>query len=173
MARRCKCSICKKDLTTDKAYKITNNKGKTTYYCTKEEYEQLIKEKQDKEHCLEMVAQYMRLKFATPIIIKEINKLHEYYEYIVIEKCFKENEKAINWFLDNNEDSSEFGKVRYCFTIIQNNINKTYQKHKKELEQIQGLFKIKQNEIDVNIINDISNNKPIRKDVNDISMFLD
>jgi hypothetical protein len=140
MARRCKCVICKKDLTTDKAYKVIIN-GKSKYYCCEEEYKNEEKQKNDRQHCLEFVAKSMRLKFATPSVQKEVNKLKEYYDYAVIERCFKENESSINWFLNNNEDSSDYGKCRYILTIIQNNINKTYKKYIKELEQMKSMFK--------------------------------
>ena len=38
MARKVKCKICKKELTSDKAYKVTDEKGRNCYYCSKEEY---------------------------------------------------------------------------------------------------------------------------------------
>ena len=112
----------------------------------------------------------MRLKLATPFIQKEVNKLKEYYDYIVIERTFKDNEKSINWFLDNNEDSSEFGKCRYIFTIISNNINKTYNKYKKELSDMEAMFK-QDDTVDIEIMN--MDNKQTKREVSDISQFLD
>jgi hypothetical protein len=171
LARKCVCKACKKELTTDKAYKVTINE-KSKYYCSEDEYNDLLKEQEERNHCLEAISNHMRLKFVTPYIQKEINKLKEYYNYIVIEKCFKENEKVINWFLDNNENSSEFGKCRYIFTIIQNNINKTEKKHKKELEEMKLMFEQTQsNTIDVDIMNNISQTP--NRQVSDISSFLD
>jgi YHS domain-containing protein len=170
MARKCKCQICSKELTNDKAFKVEIN-GRRKYYCSEEEYNDYVKQQDERQHCLDIVAKYMRLKFATPYIQKEINKLKEYYDYIVIEKCFKENESTISWFLDNNDNSSEFGKCRYVFTIIQNNINKTDKKHKKELEEMKQMFKENQNNIDIDIMN-ISETQTTRP-IADISSFLD
>lgn len=169
MARKCKCKKCKQELTTDKAYKVIIN-GKNQYYCNKEEYDNIIKEKEARQHCLEEIASYMRLKFATPFIQKEVNKLKEYYDYIVIERSFKDNEKSINWFLDNNENSSEFGKCRYVFTIISNNINNTYNKYKKELSDMKAMFK-QDDTVDIEIMN--MDNKQSKREVSDISQFLD
>lgn len=171
MARKCICQICKKELTTDKAFKV-QEKDKRKYYCSQEEYEDFLKKQEEKQHCLQMIAEYMRLKFVTPCVKKEVNKLLEYYDYIVIEKCFKENEKSIVWFLDNNENSSEFGQCRYIFTIIQNNINKTDKKYKKELKQMQELFNKKQKDVNIEIMN-ISEDKQSTRQVSDISQFLD
>lgn len=171
MARKCKCQGCLKELTTDKAYKVEVN-GRRKYYCSEDEYKDLVKQQEERQHCLDLIAKYMRLKFATPYIQKEVNKLIEFYDYIVIEKCFKENENTISWFLDNNENSSEFGKSRYIFTIIQNNINKTDKKHKKELEQLKQMFNQKQNEVDIEIMN-IPENINQNRQISDISSFLD
>lgn len=171
MARKCKCQVCQKELTTDKAYKVNIN-GRSKYYCSEDEYRDLIKQQEDRQHCLELISKYMRLKFATPHIQKEVNKLKEYYDYIVIEKCFKENESTISWFLDNNDNSSEFGKSRYIFTIIQNNINKTDRKHKKELEEMKQMFNQSNNSVDIDIMNTIDN-QTINRPISDISSFLD
>ena len=171
MARKCKCQICQKELTTDKAYKVTIN-GRSKYYCSEDEYNDLIKQQEERQHCFDIVLKYMGLKFATPQVKQEVNKLKEYYEYRVIEKCFKENENAIHWFLNHNENSSVFGKCRYVFTIIQNNINKTDKRHKKDLEQMKAMFNQSQNNIDIDIMN-LSENKESTRIVSDISNFLD
>ena len=105
-------------------------------------------------------------------MLKEINKIAEYYEYIVIKKCFIENEKSIQWFLNNNENSTEYGKARYISTIILNNINKTLKKHKDEIKQMELLFAKNKNDIDINLIDSVEIKKR-DKEINDISDFLD
>ena len=37
MARKCKCKVCKTELMTDVAFKVTHN-GKNSYYCSESEY---------------------------------------------------------------------------------------------------------------------------------------
>ena len=171
MARKCKCQICKKQLNTDIAYKIIKN-NKNLYYCSKEEYDNNIKEQEIKHSCLDYIAQCMRLKFCTPFVLKEINKLINYYDYPVIKRTFKDNIKSIDWFLDNNENNSEFGKVRYIFTIIQNNINKSAKDYKEEQEKMRLLFK-KENDIDIELINKLDNKNNKINNIHDISNFLD
>lgn len=171
MVRKCKCQICKKQLNTDIAYKIIKN-NKNLYYCSKEEYDNNIKEQEIKRSCLDYIAQCMRLKFCTPFVLKEINKLINYYDYPVIKRTFKDNIKSIDWFLDNNENNSEFGKVRYIFTIIQNNINKSAKDYKEEQEKMKSLFK-KENDIDIELINKLDNKNNKINNIHDISNFLD
>lgn len=171
MARKCKCQICKKQLNTDIAYKIIKN-NKNLYYCSKEEYDNNIKEQEIKCSCLDYIAQCMRLKFCTPFVLKEINKLINHYDYPVIKRTFKDNIKSIDWFLDNNENNSEFGKVRYIFTIIQNNINKSAKDYKEEQEKMKSLFK-KENDIDIELINKLDNKNNKINNIHDISNFLD
>ena len=127
MARKCKCQICKKQLNTDIAYKIIKN-NKNLYYCSKEEYDNNIKEQEIKRSCLDYIA--------------------------------------------NNENNSEFGKVRYIFTIIQNNINKSAKDYKEEQEKMKSLFK-KENDIDIELINKLDNKNNKINNIHDISNFLD
>lgn len=172
MPRKVICKICGKQLTNDKAYKVTIN-GKNKYYCTKEEYDNMIKQSEIKQDCLNYIAECMRLKFCTPFVLKEINKLINYYDYPIIKRTFKDNIDSINWFLDNNSNSSEFGKVRYIFTIIANNINKSAKTYKEEQEKMKKLFNKSNN--DIEIMNTMENNKIKNNNTNihDISSFLD
>ena len=171
MARKCKCKICGKQLTTDTAFKVTNDK-KNTYYCSKEEYDLSIQITKERDECFNYIAECMRLKFCTPFIKKEINYLLPYYDYPIIKRAFKDNIKSIDWFLDNNENNSEFGKVRYIFTIIQNNINKSAKDYKEEQEKMRLLFK-KENDIDIELINKLDNKNNKINNIHDISNFLD
>ena len=173
MSRKCKCKICGKQLTTDTAYKITNYNGKNTYYCSKEEYDEVNKKKEIENRCYNTISTIMNIPFVTPMLKKQIKKIVEFYDYPIIERTFKENEKAIKWFLDNNEDSSEYGKSRYIMTIIINNINGVARKYKEEQKRIKQLFESNNNNNDISIINDLNDKQQIKRDVSDISEFLD
>lgn len=171
MARKCTCKLCKNKLTTDVAYKIIN--GKTnTYYCSQEEYENFIKDGEKKNSCFETIAAIMQIPVVTPVMKKEVNKLNNYYDYIVIERTFKECENNIRWFLNNKDNSSEYGKTKYIITVVSNNINAVQKKYIQELKELERLFhKQENNNIDVDIMN-ISEEKPKVKTKNDISDFL-
>lgn len=171
MGRKCKCKICKKELITDTAYKVVVD-NKNTYYCNEEEYKNELKKKQYKDNCYNTIKNILNEPFVTPMMKKEINKLTGFYDYIVIEKTFKECEENIKWFLNNKEYNTEYAKIRYVITIIQNNINSVYKRYTGELKEMEKLFKQSNNEtVDTNIINNsIINNL---KNNNDISEFLD
>src|SRR5574344_309602 len=169
MARKCKCTHCKKELSTDIAYKATIN-GKNKYYCTKEEYETIQNEINDKNKCLETISTILNIPFVPPMMLREINDLTKFYSYIVINRTFKDNEKNIRWFIENRDSGSEYGKIKYIMTIIKNNINTTYKKYIKEQQQLVEMFKTNDKEIDMDIIN-ITNDKQ-SNDISDISEFL-
>ena len=124
MARSCKCNHCKKQLTTDIAYKVTIN-GRNKYYCSEDEYNQIQEEINSKTKCLETISNILDIPFIQPMMLKEINSLRDFYSYIVIERTFKDNRESIQWFLENKDNGSEFGKIKYIMTIIKNNINST------------------------------------------------
>jgi hypothetical protein len=172
MARSCTCKICSKKITTDIAFKVV--KGNINYYyCSQQEYEDYIDEKIKKEDCFITVAKILEEPVITPMMKKEINELKKFYDYIVIEKTFKEFESSIRWFLQNKSDCSEYAKTRYIITIVKNNINSTYKKYIEEQKQIKKLFiKSENNNIDMEIINIENSQEKISKS-NDISEFLD
>ena len=152
------------------AYRVTIN-GKSTYYCNSEEYNKLIKETIDKNKCLETIKEIMNIKMLPPIMVKKVNELRDFYDYIVIEKAFKESRESIEWSLESKEFNNEFTKAKYITSIVANNIDRVYKKHKKDMEDIERLFK-KQDEVMVDIVDtDISRTKT--NDRSDISEFLD
>lgn len=169
MARKCKCTHCKKELTTDIAYKVNIN-GRNKYYCTEEEYKTIQSEINDKNKCLETISTILNIPFVPPMMLREINDLTKFYSYIVINRTFKDNEKNIRWFIENRDSGSEYGKIKYIMTIIKNNINTTYKKYIKEQQQLVEMFKTNDKEIDMDIIN-ITNDKQ-SNDISDISEFL-
>lgn len=170
--RKVKCKICGNELTNDVAYKVKIGKV-NNYYCTKEEYEDLQKQKQTKEECMVYVQQMLGLPLLPPMMIKEINRVSKSFDYIVIQKTFKECESKIKWFLEGASGSFDYPKARYIITIIENNINSVFKKHKHEQEQMKRLFEIqKDKEIEVDLFN-ISNKPTTTSKVTDISEFLD
>ena len=173
MSRKVKCKICKKQLTTDTSFKVVRN-GKNEYYCSEEEYNELLKEKEDRNKCLELIASVFNIEYCPPMVVKELNNISKHYDYKTIIDTLndKEVKSTIEWFLDNN--GFNFGTVRYVFTIIENNIDKIFKQRKKELEQIEKMLNgSAKNTIDIDIMNDIEENETDKKkDIVDISDFL-
>lgn len=170
MSRQCKCQICGKKINTSEAYKI-QIKNKNKYYCSEEEYQKDLWQKQAKDQCFNTILEIMNIPFVTPMMKKELNNLNKFYDFNIIENTFKRYIKQIQWFLNNNNSSSEYGKTRYIMTIIQNNINAVateikniHQEREKELNNT--------NKVDVDIIN-LSQCNTSQSEVSDISKWLD
>lgn len=173
-----KCKKCGAKIERDEAFKVVKQTEKTKanhYYCSEDEYNSIIKEQEDKYRCYDTIKKIINMKMITPAWIKNINTIREFYDYDVIDKCFKDNEDTISWSLNNKDFKNEHAKSRYVLAIITNNIEDTYKKHIKDIEEMNRLFtKNENNEIDIDILNE----EPIqiskkRKNENDISMFLD
>ena len=173
MARKCKCRYCGNSLTTDTAYKVKVNEKSNLYYCSKNEYDELLKEENSKKECIEYIKQITNDKFLSPIMKKKLVETREYYDYVVIKKCFKENENTIKWALTNKEFNSEFIRAKYIFSIILNSISKTHKKYLQEQKELEKLFN-KQiiDEIDVEVLN-FNRSETKVSSSSDISMFLD
>lgn len=180
-----KCKGCKNKIERSEAFKIIKetSKGKTNeYYCNKKEYDSIQKEKEDKIKCYKVIKEIINVKMISPAWIKNINVVREFYDYSIIEKCFRENKDVILWSMQNKDFETEYAKSKYILTIILNNIEDTYKKHKKELQEMEKLFnKNENNEIDIDIMNNTIKNdtktnsiiKPNKNKINDISSFLD
>ena len=174
MSRKVKCKICKKQLTSDSAYKVTDEKGKNSYYCNEEEYSNMVKEKEDKNECLTMLSEIFNTEYCPPMVVKELNNIAKHYDYKTIIDTFNDDEvkNTVGWFLDNN--GFNFGTVRYVFTIISNNIPRVYKQRQEELEKIKKMLEGNKNDIDIDIMNDIIDNKTVEiSNDNDISQWLD
>lgn len=167
MPRKVKCKICGRELTNDIAYKVIKN-NKNEYYCSQQEYEEMIKEKDNKVKCINLLNEIMQVPYAPPVLVKEIDKIREHYTYEVIYKTIKEMARNIEWFIKNKE-STEYGKARYISTIILNNINQVKKKYDIEMKVKNEMFN-KHNFVDVDIINDTNT---VTRNTNDISDFLD
>ena len=171
MARLCKCTHCKQQLSTDEAFKVVV-KGRNKYYCSEEEYNQIQQEQKDKIKCLETIMTMLNVPFIQPVLLKEVNSLRDFYSYIVIERAFKDNEQSILWFLENKDTGSEFGKMKYIPPPPPPPPPPTFRKYTQEQKDLQKIFnKVESQEIDMDIMNttiEIQNN-----DISDISQFLD
>lgn len=171
--RRCKvkCKKCRKELYNTEAYQIFEG-TKKSYYCTEEEYNEILREKEQYNSCLENVAEITSVKFVPPIMIKKINEIRQFYDYYIIERTFKECQSTIQWSMDNREFNNEFAKAKYIMSIVANNIAKVDKKIKQEKKELESLF-AKGNNIEFEIM-DIPVSREIKsKEVSDISMFLD
>lgn len=132
MARKCKCKICGKSLTTDIAY-LVNVDNKNKYYCDFIEYETYIEENICKKNIYEGACSILGYKSKNTVLFKEINNLHELYTYKDIYGCLNEKKDSIYELIKINNIDKEYNKIRYIFGTISRSIQDYSQEQKKIL----------------------------------------
>lgn len=131
MARKVKCTICKLEGTNESFISIPKQPKGSYYFCSdshvkEHEYQEL--EKRKAKWIMDYIAKlidYDNNKIFPNSIRKELNKLRAMYEYDVIYKCLCDGASTIEWKANNGGWSSEWGMVRYIFSIIESKLNDT------------------------------------------------
>lgn len=169
MARKCKCKICKTQLTTDIAYCITLTTTKTpknVYYCSEQEYRQ---EQSD-------IHFWKQCQYATddilgyPIVNNNRNKhmseiISHGYTREQLHECISEQSEYIKKCLGLRQDiESENHKLSYMFAIIKNSIRDITEKNKSKLNKTMNVSQV--SEVDESLISDLIHTeyvKPVKK----------
>lgn len=174
MGRSVSCKLCKTKGDSDTFYRVTDEKGKRSYYCSLEEYDNFINEKVKREILIKYLAEdvlnYEEGQIVPPVMLKKIKELNGFYDHEVIHQCFIEQRENIQYWIGVKEFTNEFNKVSYIMRIIENNINDTFEKWKHKKKQ---QLKMENTSVDLDIMNQLDNSK-VKKQSNDgISAFLD
>ena len=135
MARKVKCQICKKELTNETAYKVTKG-NKNLYYCSQEEYEDMLGEKGRKDRFYQFLAQELHQQYIPPMVTREINNLLKTFGYDTIKQTFIECKEPIHKFLEQQGYLIQYNTCRYIFAIIGNNIVRVDKQRQKEIEAL-------------------------------------
>lgn len=115
-----KCRCCGNKLERNDAFKVVVG-AKNTYYCNEKEYLNLIKIKEDKDNVFLLINNIFGYKVINSALFKEINTIHEVYEYSHILAYLEENYDYIISVM-NRDFVSEYAKIRYFSAILKNNI---------------------------------------------------
>jgi hypothetical protein len=174
LVRKCSCQICKSKGDTDTFYKVTDDKGKSKYYCNKEEYDQFINEKSKREELITYIAievfNYEEGQIISPIMLKKIKELHSFYPYEVIQQCFIEQKETIQYWIGAKQFTNEYNMVCYVMKIIEGKINDIYAKWKFTRQQE---LKQENNTLDLNTLNHVQTIKQQNEQNTGILAFLD
>lgn len=146
LARKVKCKICGKELLNTEGYKITKN-NKNSYYCSEDEYNELLKKNENRDKCLLEISRILKAKIVPPVLTKQVNELNKFYSYTVIEKVFLENRAYLEKIIESKTFVSEFAKAKYIMTIVMNKIDDVNKRHIKDLEDMAKLFKKNEDEV--------------------------
>ena len=180
MARKVKCTICKLEGTNESFISTPKSTKGYYYFCSdshvkEHEYQEL--EKRKAKWIMDYIAKlikYDETKLFPNSIRKELNKLRTMYEYDVIYKCLCDGASTIEWKANNGGWSSEWGMVRYIFSIIESKLNDTVSVLESKSKSEQKAESITNKMIEANAIEDVEKvvYKP-KKSSNDISSFLE
>lgn len=138
MARKCKCKICKADLTTDTAFlfEYTTEGGNKTkkYYCNEDEYN-----KEQEEIWYFKESQYLTDGIlGYPIVNNNRNKMimaiiNSGYTKEEVYNCIKEQSNHVSECLTYRSDiDTEHGKLCYMFAIFRNTIKDITERNKRD-----------------------------------------
>lgn len=115
---KAKCKKCGKSLDTKNAFKVII-KGKNTYYCNEQEWNELEKEKELKKAISSKSLEILGGAYNT-VLNKEIAVWCNMRNLDVVYSCLIDNEDNINNILRRKNFDSDYGKVRYFSAIIKN-----------------------------------------------------
>lgn len=123
---RCKCQICKAELDSKTAFKVTDKNGKNKYYCSEIEYdaEEQRKKKvaEDKEKVYRLICNIMgESEIINTILFKEWVIWNKVADNEKIGKYLEENREYLTSAIARLQ-SSEFARIRYLSAIIKDRI---------------------------------------------------
>lgn len=174
VARKVTCQICKTKGDTDSFYKITDDNGKSKYYCSKEEYQSFRLEKEKRERLLDYILlevfNYEKGQKVNSILFKKLKELSSFYDVEVIYECFTEQKDNIQYWIKTKNFNNEYNMICYVMKIIEGNINDTYKKWKYKKQQT---LKQENTSVDLDIINQLDTNTINKNKDNGILSFLD
>lgn len=139
MGRKAKCRVCGESLDTTTAFKLiehdTNNKAKTSYYCSREEWEKSEAEKRENEDNKNKAYSLIcgiigREKIANTILWREWKEWNKIFSNKTIASYLEENKEYLTSTISRLEDK-EFNRIRYLSAILKNSLGDFKQKEKE------------------------------------------
>lgn len=140
MGRKAKCRACGESLDTTTAFKLiehdTNNKAKTSYYCSREEYldDRAKKEKAaaDKNKAYKLICEIIdREKIINTALWKEWKVWNEVVTDEVIWQYLEENKEYLTSMIGRLDDV-EYNRIRYLSAILKNKLGDYKPKEKAQ-----------------------------------------
>lgn len=117
MLVKCKCHDIKID--RDTAFKVII-KSKNNYYCSEQDYLYIQREKDSREESIVTIKLIIGNTTNTALF-KELKTIGDIYGYYKISAYLKDNKDVLIKTM-NKSFGNEFGKIKYFFTIVKNNI---------------------------------------------------
>lgn len=181
MARKVKCTYCKKDGTNETFHREVI-KGKNKYFCNQIEYEIFEMNEVKKQTEIEERNSLMQwimdeiYNYETGMVFPKtlkgrVSKLLNFYPVSVVKEAFVNNYEVLSWAIKNKDFTSEFHATCYVMTIVEGSVNDIYLEFKRNQKQID---KVSEKSVDVQLFDEVSNTT-VKNNTNkkDISHFLE
>ena len=142
MGRKAKCRVCGESLDTTTAFKLiehdTNNKAKTSYYCSREEYLEDSTKKEKELECKNKAYSLIcgiigREKIINTVLWKEWKEWNKVFSNETIASYLEENKTYLASTISRLEDK-EFNRIRYLSAILKNSLG-DFKPKEKETEK--------------------------------------
>ena len=142
MGRKAKCRVCGESLDTMTAFKLiehdTNNKAKTSYYCSREEYLEDSAKKEKESECKNKAYSLIcgiigREKIINTVLWKEWKEWNKVFSNETIASYLEENKAYLTSTISRLEDK-EFNRIRYLSAILKNSLG-DFKPKEKETEK--------------------------------------
>ena len=119
MPRQVKCQDTGWLTTSDKAYKAPNNK----YYSSQAAYEKIFERNEWRRKCIDELSEvvYGDVKMIIPPMALKL--LNDFEDYHALYMTIVEQSEHIRRSVETKSFSSDYGRFKYIFAIIQNNYN--------------------------------------------------
>lgn len=128
MLVKCKCHGEKIDKAI--AYKVSKG-SKNDYYCSKGDYDSIVAELDSKKEVFDACNRIFGYVVVNTALFKEVHDLGKIYSYRLLLSLLNDKSDYLEKTLSAKDFTSEYGKIRYVFAIIRNNI-KDYQVIQKQ-----------------------------------------
>ena len=126
MARKCKCQICGRQLTTDIAFKVAKG-NRNLYYCDSIEYDIYMdkkeKQKRERDNIHEYVDKILGYKCINNQVNKEISEINKLYKLEDVSELLKDKIESISELILFKNIDKEYNKIRYIFGALNRDIH--------------------------------------------------
>lgn len=122
---RCKCQICKAELDSKTAFKVTDKKGKNKYFCSQSEFEteeaRKKKIKEDKNKVYYLICDMFGYEIQNTKFFDEWAQWNKLKSNENIYKYLRENESYLQQICDRSFDT-EYQRIRYFSAVLKNSL---------------------------------------------------
>lgn len=133
--RKCKCGICGKELTTDIAYAVKDNK-RNHYYCSEFEYKEYNRKKaeeaQNKQRLYDVFIYVIGYKTTNPALFKFIGQWTDIKNSA---EAIDDHKAELMDILCRKTFKSEYGMFSYLAAVVNNHLQDWIKEYQSKIEE--------------------------------------